>query len=260
MTVMQRFKVKVKSNKSVLGVVLRSAEPAFAELAACIGYDFIWIDMEHSVLSFRDVQLLISVVSGTECVPLVRVASQDPNDIGKALDIGAKIINVPHVDTADEAHRIVKSARYFPEGQRGFSSTSPSNRYGMIPTDEAYMREANDEILVMGQIESETAIQNIDDISKVEGLDILFFGPGDMSQSLGVPGQSKHQKMIDAYTAFQQAVCKSGKMGSTALNNPEKASDYISDGINILCCGVDSLLMRDAMEARLAMFREEDRK
>jgi 4-hydroxy-2-oxoheptanedioate aldolase len=246
------FRNKLRARQPRLGVVLRSAERAFAELVGLTGYDFAWIDMEHSCLELRDVETLILTLENAGCIPLVRVAGNVSQAIGQVLDMGARIVNVPHVDTVAEAEQAVRSAKYYPLGARGFSSCSRSNRQGLERLDETTMRKMNEESLVMVQVESAQGMQNLRAIAAVAGVDVLFLGLGDLSQDLGLPGDFQHPRLRDCAREFAQIVHQAGKISAIPLGNPAWAKEYAAWGFSMMCCGVDILLMRRALESRLA--------
>ena len=259
MTELQQFKARLLEGRIAFGIVIRSADVALAELAAYVGFDFGWIDMEHAPLSFMDVQHLIIALENLGCMPVVRVPSNDANAIGKALDLGAGVVVVPHVDTADDARRVVHGAKYFPLGRRGYASCSRSNRQGIEALDETTMARKNDENMVMVQIESQAGVENARDIAHVDGVDILFIGLGDLSQDLGVTGKFRHPQCVEAVETVSDAARQNHKIGAAAVMKVEDLEHFVSRGFRMITCAVDMLLMRDALRNRLDEFRARAR-
>jgi 2-keto-3-deoxy-L-rhamnonate aldolase RhmA len=249
------MKKRLLGGEVLFGVVIRSVDIAVAELVALVGFDFGWIDMEHSTLSFSEVAPLIIALENRDCVPVVRVPSTDANSIGKPLDLGAGVVVVPHVDTAAAAEHVVRSAKYFPRGMRGYASCSRSNRQGMEALDEATMRRMNDENMIAVQIESRMGIENVDEIARVDGVDVIFLGLGDLSQDLGVPGQLGHQMCREAIEAVSEAARRNHKIAAASITKVEALHHFVSKGFTMVTCGVDTLLMRDSLKDRLLRFQ-----
>src|SRR5262245_53215071 len=149
------------------------------------GFDFVVIDLEHSPLGLDTAARMISLARAAGVLPLVRVPGHDAATIGRVLDAGAGGILVPHVDTPDEARRVVVAMRFPPLGERGAGGTSRAGRWGLLPRAE-YVRVGNEDVLCIPQLESEAAFQAAPEILAVEGVDAVFLGAGDLSLSLGV--------------------------------------------------------------------------
>ena len=251
------FRNKLLSGKPVFGVVLKTPEIAFAELAGLTGFDFAWIDMEHSALNIREVETLVVTLENQGCASLVRLSENNPNLIGQVLDTGALMIDVPHVETQEDAEKVVLGAKYHPRGQRGFSSSSRITRQGLGRLDGARMAEENARNMVMAQIESKTAVENVSRIAGVDGIDILFLGLGDLSQDLGVPGEFRHPLLRDQVERFSKAVCPTGKILATIVPDPNDLEAYFRLGFRLFTCGTDIGLLGDALRTRLETIRSK---
>lgn len=241
------FKRKLISREPVFGIALRGAETAVAELTAMTGFDFAWIDMEHSTLTFKDAERLIVTLENKGCVPLVRVPENNANAIGQVLDLGARIVNVPHIETAQDAAMAVKAAKYFPAGKRGISSCSRSNSQGLQPLDQKTMKITNAQNLVMVQIESAEALANLDSIAATQGVDILFLGLGDLSQDIGLPGQHQAPVCRRAIKKTGAAIQRAGRIGALFADTPQKTAHYRTLGFSMFICGIDVLLAKNAL-------------
>jgi len=257
MTGPKSLRERLAEGRAALGVVLRGVDTAVAELVGLVGFDFAWIDMEHSAMGFRDVEHLVLALDNRGCVPVVRVRHNEPNAIGQALDLGAEVVVVPHVDTAADAARAVAGAKYFPVGHRGFSSAGRSNRQGMDAITPEAMDGQNRRSMLMVQIESRAAVAGVDEIAAVDGVDILFLGLGDLCQDLGVPGRADDPRCRRAAEAVSRAARATGRIAATVLGDPADLDRWTGLGFRLFCCGVDVLLMRDALTDRLDAFRAE---
>src|ERR1700722_19025388 len=186
------LKAKLKQGKPAYGIGLSIGHPDVAEIIGKLGYDWAFIDTEHSPMDVADVQVLLQAMSSSSTVPIVRVAWNDMVMIKKALDIGAYGIIVPWVNSGEEALRAVQAVKYPPQGLRGWGP----RRAAMDDPD--YAKAANDEILVCVQIETQQAVDHIDEILSVPGIDAVMIGPNDLSLSLGVFTQWEDPKFKDA--------------------------------------------------------------
>jgi 2-keto-3-deoxy-L-rhamnonate aldolase RhmA len=224
--------------------------PAVAELMAEAGFDWLFIDAEHSTLDTSQMQSLLQAAGSTPCV--IRLASGDDVPIKKALDIGAAGIVVPQVNSADHARRIVQSAKYAPYGQRGLG-ISRAHGYGLKVLE--YMQSANDDTAVIVQAEHRDAVANIDAIVSVEGVDGVLIGPYDLSASLGLPGAVEHPDVRAAIecvrTTCQAAGVPIGIFGLTA----DAVRPYIDKGFTMIVAGVDTVLLGNAATALVAALR-----
>jgi len=249
------LKTKMRNGETAFGLVLRGADLGCAELVGMTGFDFAWIDMEHSFVTQREAEALTIALERWGCAPLVRVPSHHPTHIGKALDMGAGIVCVPHVDTEEQARRVVHAAKYHPMGRRGFSSCTRGNQLSMHTMSPELMSRKNGENMVMAQIESKEALSNLDAIGRVEGIDILFLGAGDLSQDLGLPGQYKHPDVLDATRRFAEGARGAGKILAASVADLTRHDEFLELGFRMIVCGVDTTLFRKALQGVMASVR-----
>jgi 2-keto-3-deoxy-L-rhamnonate aldolase RhmA len=180
----------------VIGATITAASPDVAATLAGAGYDFLWIEMEHSGLTLETVRNMILAMRGLKAVPIVRVPFNEPWLAKRALDIGALGVIFPFTNTRELAEQAVKSCKYPPVGIRGYGPGLASSRWGMSGSD--YAKFANDNVMVITIIETKEAISNIDRIASTPGVDVLFIGPNDLSFSLGVGGRTKEAVVEEA--------------------------------------------------------------
>lgn len=240
------FKDKLRSGKAQIGTIVSLAPPSVTECLSQLGYDWLWIDLEHSPMSLEQVQTILTAKQ-SECAGLVRVPNNEDEWIKRVLDLGADGIIVPHVSTRHDALRAVKSAKYPPQGERSFGA-GRAHTYGM---DASHQERANDLTCVVVQIEDREAVKNIDEIITVDGIDGIIIGPYDLSGSFGKLGQvgdSQVQAAIDQVLA----ACRKRNMpaGIFALL-PEQAKKHLDAGFTLVAVGVDLHTLWTAARAKI---------
>ncbi len=239
-----------------VGSWIQIGHPAVAEILSEVGFEWIAIDCEHADIDIRGFTEVIRGLHGRGPIALARVRENDTLAIRQVLDAGAGGVIVPLVDTAEEARKAVISAKYPPEGLRGFAFCR-ANNWGQ-DFDE-YCQQANDGVAVIAMVETRQAVDNIDEILAVEGLDGVFVGPYDMSGSYGVTGQTSHPLVRDACSRVVEACRQHQKAAGIHLVNPsgETVSQAVSDGFTFLAIGMDTVFLKQAAStARQFAYKE----
>jgi len=183
------------------------ADPQIVEIIGLAGFDAAFIDMEHTAFDLHDVTQMVMAAERVGITPLVRTPGFDPAFILRLLDQGVQGIQVPHVSNPETAREAVKAVRYAPQGERGMAAGSRAAEFGRIALLD-HMAQSNREVLLACMIEDVEAIERIDEIAAVEGVDLLAVGPSDLSRSLGVSGQPDHPRLIAAIDRVREAVKK----------------------------------------------------
>lgn len=233
-----KLKKNLQSGKVVIGPFLKLADPAIVEIAGLAGFDFVIIDTEHAPISFETAQNLIRSAEIAGITPIIRVSENDPALILRSLDIGAQGVQVPQVSTKDDAVKTVEAAKFFPQGSRGVCRFVRSAGYSSKNQNE-YFKISNQETMVIVHIEGVEGINNLSEILTVKGLDIIFLGPYDLSQSCGVPGQVNHPIVIEK---MEKSVNLSKKMNvavGTFVDNIESAKKWLALGVQYISFSVD---------------------
>jgi 2-keto-3-deoxy-L-rhamnonate aldolase RhmA len=200
-------KRKLKEGKEVVGSSVYSPDPSIYCAMANSGFDFLWIEMQHSTLSFADVQRMIWYCRGASAMPFLRIPDATESEIQKATDIGVLGIIVPTVETAEKAEAAVKWAKYPPMGRRSMGQNQGAALYG-----KDYRQTANDNVMVVIMIESPAGVDNIDKIIAVPGVDVIFIGSGDLASFSGFPQGSPQYEALVA--RIRDATLKAGlKLG-----------------------------------------------
>jgi 4-hydroxy-2-oxoheptanedioate aldolase len=244
MNILNTFKEKLKDGKPVFGPFMKSTDPAFIEVAGYSGFDFVILDMEHGPVSFSGLQNLIRAAIIANIVPIVRTADSDEGSISKPLDLGAFGVQVPQVTSGAMAESCVQAARFFPKGSRGVCRFVRAAEYSSLPRED-YFRKAN-EILIIIQLEGKEAILDIDNILKIDGIDIIFIGPYDLSQSLGWPGQINHPNVVEAMNDVVKRARSAGKVVGTFTDTKEAAVMWKKAGVQYISYSVDVGIFTDA--------------
>jgi 2-keto-3-deoxy-L-rhamnonate aldolase RhmA len=232
------FENKVKrllgTGKAAWGAALPDASEILAKMTVDTGVDFLWIDLEHRAYDAYEVRWMPVICRTKGCVPLIRVAGLDPQLIKKALDVGASAIMVPQVSTAEEAQRAVSYAKYPPEGTRGVSPLWP---LFMDVAYADYLPAANVETCVVVQIESPAGIENLEAIAAVEGVDVVFAGPLDLSASLGHIGAIEHPAVQKFLADFPRRVARCGKPAGITYSGYEPCRRAFEQGYRFINIG-----------------------
>ena len=241
-----KFTDKLKRNALCLGVVISFTDPTVTE-ALCSVLDFVWIDMEHSAFSLETVQAHIMATKGSDTTPLVRVPWNDPVLIKPVLDMGAAGVIVPQVCTAEDARRAVAACRYPPDGIRGFGPRRSSN-YGRVGGPD-FCQAANEEVIVIVQIEHIDAVNNLDEILAVPGLTSIVVGPNDLSGSIGHLGESQHP---DVVSAIDKVIAKARRsdvfVGIGSEPDPDVVMEWVEKGVQWVATGDDVTLLLQAAD------------
>lgn len=228
-----KLKTILAQGDPISGCMIQGYMPALAEIAGLAGFDFLFLDAEHSALSVSECENMVRAAEARSVVPLVRIPNNDHDTILRYLDCGAMGLILPGIRNADEARAVVHAAKYYPMGQRGLNGVRASD-YGMTKPLSQYTADANRETMLLAIIENRDAVENLDDILAVDGIDGIILGASDLSQSLGVPGQGNHPLVLDAKARFIEAGKRSGKPFGTVVRAGESVDAYLAEGMKIL--------------------------
>jgi 4-hydroxy-2-oxoheptanedioate aldolase len=241
----RRFKAKLRSGKPCFGAQLALSDPAVAEIFGRAGYDYLIVDTEHTSTGLPTVRAMLQAAAHTDAVLLARPLRLDADEIRRFLDLGSPGVLCPFINTGDEASRLVQACRYPPAGIRGFGP----RRAGVYGFDgDEYFREANEAMICTAIIESEQAIENIDDIVRVDGFDGATIGPMDLSISLGCFKQFEHPRYLEAVETVRKACRRHGKAMGHGCQSLEHAKECAALGDTLLLVAGDDAFL--AAEAR----------
>ncbi len=246
------------AGRTTLGPFCKMSEPTIYELAGLAGFDFAIIDMEHGPLGFGTAQQLLRTCELAGISPVIRIPANRAEYVQRALDIGAHAVQVPEINTPADARRLVDAAKFHPVGCRGVCRFVRAAEYTRLEKQE-YFAVANRGQLVVAHIEGRTGLENLDAILAVAGIDVLFIGPYDLSQSLGVPGQTDHPRVQDAMTDIVTRSRAAGKTVGTFVETAEQALHWQKRGVLYLVYSVDVGLLLQAFRSVVASVRASDK-
>ena len=250
------IKDKLRRGEPSIGSWMSMAHPSIAEILALAGYDWVVVETEHTAIDVSEVMRLIIAIEQRGAVPLVRLAWNDPIQAKAVLDSGAAGVLVPMVNTRADAELAVAMTKYPPLGTRGVG-LARAHAYGVQFSE--YVQHANDDSLLIVQIEHKDAVANIEEILSVPGIDGTFIGPYDLSMSLGIPGQLDHPDVVAAKRRVLEATLARGLAPGIHLVHPDTAAAEcartIAEGYRFIAVGTDILFLGDSARALQAATR-----
>ncbi len=242
---------RVLAGECVYGTMIRQArDPGAPVIFASVGYDFVLIDMEHGNYSMETVADLIRGAKSAGIAPIIRVPHLEPHFISRILDAGAEGVMVPMTSTKEQAEAIVRYSKYTPIGQRGFGTQTGQTDYKPLKAID-FMKEANEHTLIIAQIETREAIENVDAILSTEGIDVGLIGPNDLSISLGIPDQLASEAVTQAIEKVVETARKRGKASGIHIGNTELIRKWRTKGMTVLACSTDIGFMFNASKSTL---------
>lgn len=248
------MKEKLQRGDVVVGPFVGLNCPDLVEIMGRTGFDFCVIDTEHGPMNPESIQHMIRAAELSGMTPVVRVTEARPTDILRVLDVGAGAVHVPQVNDADTALMVAKAARYHPLGMRGVAVPRALG-YGLSPLGEA-LEDANRDTMVIVHCENAAGLGRLDEIAAVDGVDMVFVGPYDLSQSLGIPGQIMHPKMRETVAKALAITTEAGKPAGVFVTSVEEAIQRIEEGFRYIAYSLDSLIFGLACRDQLGRIRE----
>ncbi len=247
------LRARIRAGETLFGAWAGLGSPASAELLGHAGLDWILVDLEHGAATEADLVAHLTAIEVTGTVALVRPASAERLRIGRALDLGAAGLVVPRLDTPDQVREAIGYLRYPPAGGRGVALLARGGRLGAV--NHAGVAALNDDIVGIVQIESPSALEAADEIASIDGVDVLFVGPADLSHSLGIPGQFANQRYQDALRSVVDACRAYGKAAGILLYDPASFGPHLALGYTFVGLGADNSFVLDGARAALAAAR-----
>jgi 4-hydroxy-2-oxoheptanedioate aldolase len=249
------FRDRALAGETLFGLFLDLASPASAELCASLGYDWLLVDLEHGSATEADLLgLLHAIEVGGRAMPLVRPQSGERIRIGRALDLGAGGIMVPRLDSADEAREAVTFLRYPPAGIRGVATRVRGAGLGVV--SHADVQRLNDRVLGIIQIESVGGLRDADAIAAIDGVDVLFVGPADLSHSLGIPGRFDAPEYQAALEQVVEACRAHGKAAGIPVYDTAVVPRHLDLGFTFIGIGADGAFVADGATRFLSSVRD----
>ena len=252
---MRRLKQAVQAGEVILGTWLNSPSQPQVEIIGYAGFDFVILDTEHSSYGAEAAEGLVRAGDAAGLPCLMRVSENTPAAVGKILDYGAQGVVIPHVSSAAEAEQAVRSAHLAPRGDRGAAPSVRATHYGLIPWSE-YLQQAAAETLVVVQIEGREGLHNLDAIMAVDGVDVLFIGPFDLSTSLGISGQLDHPQLLAAVGDIVTRARARGIALGIWMPRPDQVGPWIQQGVQVVTVANNDMIFFDGCRRVAAAARE----
>jgi len=209
------MKAKLAAKQPVFGLSVMIPSPQIVEMAGALGFDWVLLDFEHGAISVETLQAMVMAAESSGITALARPSGHSEQEITRLLDAGVLGLQVPHVNTAEEAAEIVAAVKFHPQGRRGLAVGTRAARYGIGLSQSEYVKQANRETLVCVQLEELQALDNLEAICAVDGVDVVFVGPSDLSQALGVPGRHDAPILQETMRKAFSRIISCGKLAGT---------------------------------------------
>ena len=253
-----RIRQLLAEGKTPLGhMIMEFGTRGIAKIAESAGLDFVLLDMEHGGLGVGKVADLLAWFKATPIAPIVRVPATEYHFIARVMDAGAAGVMIPNVRTPEQARKVITALRYAPDGDRGLGLGCAHNDY-VRPDPVEYMAEANRDNLFLCQIESTKALENIDAIASMHGVDALWVGHFDLTQSMGIVGQFDNPRFIEALRKVSDAARRHGKAAGIQPGNLGQAREWMALGYNLISYSADFGVYSAALKASIDGLRQAD--
>lgn len=253
MTRLQRLRQE-KKPAPLLGAAVYFNDPVFIEICSHLGFSVMWIEMEHSHVTFAEAANLCRISQGCGLLTMIRIPSASRENVLKAAECAPDIIDVPMANSAHELQELVRYGSFAPQGERGFFSVSRAVKYGTVADVPAEQQKLNQDLCLMAQIETAQALANLEEICQVPGVDI-FIGPSDLAASLGVPGQTGHPRVQESAERVIRAARKHGKLIVVGAM-PADFEFWVKAGVDVLFCSNDTSCLRIGAQVVLQQARD----
>ena len=249
-------KAKLKRGEIAVGtMVFEFASPGLPAILGTTGADFAIYDMEHNGLSLETLRSLMAWSRGVGPTPMVRVPAIDPQFISHALDVGALGVMAPNVETVEQARLFVEATRYPPLGRRGAAFGFAHDDFDRLTPVGERIGQIHDRTLLIAQIESEQGLANVDEIARVQGIDVLWVGHFDLTLSMGIPGQFGEQRFLDAMSRVAEAARRNGLVGGFNVDDAEGGRRWMARGYRMLAIAADFRLLAGALKSSVDALR-----
>lgn len=237
-----QVKQTIQSGGNVVGTFAKITDPSVVEVLGLAGFDFFVLDNEHVAMNRESMTHILRAAELSNIVPIVRVRENRAVEMLQALDAGALGVQVPHVNTRDDARHVVESVKYAPDGHRGYASSHRAGAFGFLnPLD--YVAQSNRETLVVCYCETQTAIENLQAIANVDGVDVIFIGPWDLSQSLGIIGQLDHPDLGRQIDRIIDTTRTANKAVGIIASDADEARRWFDRGVQYVTISSDLGMM-----------------
>lgn len=254
MAITSSVKDRLKNHETVFGTFYKLNSPIATEMLGWAGFDFIVVDCEHSPIGYESTENIIRTAENVGLSTIVRVPSAAEEHIFHALDSGAVGVQIPNLTSAEQFRESVSACKYFPAGTRGLSRGTRNAMFGLWnEAEKPYVQAANDKSLVVVHIENKEMAERVEEICQIPEIDVVFVGPADMSQSLGIPGKSKDPRVVEIALHVIETAERYGKAGGIAAGK-DNMDMYIQHGARYIMYSSDAALFAGALKNAVSLF------
>jgi 2-keto-3-deoxy-L-rhamnonate aldolase RhmA len=239
------MKEKLRAGEPVFGVSVMIPSPQIVEMVAAAGFDWVLLDCEHGTLTLESVELMAMAAEASGITAIARPVTRSPEHILQVLDRGVMGVQVPHVNTAEDAREVLAAVKYHPAGRRGLAAGTRAAVYDSHGTLADYVKAANEATLIAIQLEEQAAIDNIDELLAVDDIDVFFIGPSDLSQSMGYPGNPKAQPVAEAIDSSFRKMRAARRIPGTPAT-AENVAEMLEKGVRYIYTHLPRLLSASA--------------
>ena len=253
---MSSLKVRLKNGESIIGTMITVMDhPDIVKIMKVAGFDFVIIDNEHGSFDYSTVDRMCSVAKAIDFPAVIRIPEARREIILKYMDMGAGGVMLPNCDNAEMAKLVVEFSKYAPLGNRGVAMLRGHSGFVAPVSAVEYMQKANDETIVMCQIESQEGVKNVASILDVDGVDACFIGPNDLSQSYGQMGKFDHPTVVEAIDKVMSAAKAKGKFSGIHFPNADMLKPWMEKGMTLNLCSNEVSMMINSGRDALAKLR-----
>ena len=239
------MKAKLKAGEPVFGASVMIPSPQIVEMLGAFGFDWVLLDCEHGALTLESVELMAMAAEACGITAIARPATRNPEHILQVLDRGVMGVQVPHVNTAEDARKVIAAVKYHPQGSRGLAAGTRAAVYDSHGTLADYVKAANDATLIAIQLEERSAIENIDELLRVDDIDVYFIGPSDLSQAMGHPGNPRAPAVAEAINRSFRKMVAAGRTPGTPAT-AENVREVQDKGVGYIYTHLPRLLSMSA--------------
>ncbi len=255
MSIKNKFKEAIHSGQKQYGIWNGIPHSYAAEILAGAGFDWVLIDAEHGPFDINQIIIQLQAMSRYDVTPILRIPGADQVYMKTLMDAGVQSFIVPMIESAEQAQYIVEAVLYPPYGKRGVGTALARAAQWNRVND--YFLKANGEMCVIAQIESVAGVEALDDILKVEGIDVVFLGPADLAASMGLIGQPGHKDVVSAVDSCLKKIKESGKVAGILTSSKTLIKDYSDKGAQMIGVGLDTILLANATKELAEYYKPE---
>lgn len=254
MAITKSIKEKLNNHETVFGTFYKLNSPIATEMIGWAGFDFIVVDGEHSPIGYENMENIIRTAENVDLSTVVRVPCASEEHIFHALDSGAIGVQIPNMTSVQQFRDSVSACKYFPLGTRGLSRGTRNAMFGMWNEKEKpYVEFANEKSLVVVHIENKEMADKVEEICQIPEIDVVFVGPADMSQSMGIPGKAKDPRVVEVALKVIETAERYGKAGGIAVGK-DNMDMYIQHGARYIMYSSDAAMFANSVKAAAALF------